>query len=109
LVKEAGDWVFYYTWLCYSVAEVVQKNYESNKSVFDLLYEDFYVPIQGVTSNDTWLAALLGQYAAGKRGWHYLYCLLQNWEISIEEVLLANEAKLAERHPNGWQGGKKEN
>jgi NTP pyrophosphatase (non-canonical NTP hydrolase) len=108
LVKEAGDWIFYYTWLCYSIAETVQQAYESNRTILDLVYDDFYVPALDVAAPDIWLAPLLGQYAAGKRGWHYLYCLLQNWEISIEEVLLANEAKLAERHPNGWQGGKKE-
>jgi hypothetical protein len=76
--------------------------------VLDLVYDGFYVPLLGAGTKDIWLAALVGQYAAGKRGWHYLYYLLQNWGITIEEVLLANEAKLAERHPNGWQGGKKE-
>ena len=108
LVKEAGDWLFYYTWQAYAIQQVVKERYASTNSLLDLVWGEFYVAADSVSRNDTWLAAGLGQYATSQHGWVYLFSLLQNWGIFIEEVIAANEAKLAERHPNGWQGGKKE-
>lgn len=107
-ILEAGDYLFYYVWQAWSVAVLIAERYEAGVAPIEIAYRELYSPNVGSATQLAAICSGLASNATAHTGYVRLLQLMDYWKVDFETVLAANEAKLAARHPDGWQGGKQE-